>query len=193
MYEAPHDKPAAITPSVFIAPVEHLRERAGTIASRFFDDPSATLSVAGITGTNGKTTCAYLLSQALNHCGRRTAYAGTIGVGFPDSLSASSHTTPDAVELQRQLAELRDQGAECVAMEVSSHALDQHRVSAVIFAIAAFTNLTRDHLDYHGSMDAYGTAKSRLFGMAGLKTCVINIDDTFGAALAGGIDTASSS
>ena len=189
VYEGPHAAPAAVAPSVFVAPVENLRERAGTIASRFFDDPSASLSVAGITGTNGKTTCAWLLSQALSRCGRRAAYSGTIGVGFPGSLAASSHTTPDAVELQRQLAELRDQGAECVAMEVSSHALDQHRVNAVRFAIAAFTNLTRDHLDYHGSMEAYGSAKSRLFAMAGIATCIINIDDRFGAALAGGIDT----
>jgi UDP-N-acetylmuramoyl-L-alanyl-D-glutamate--2,6-diaminopimelate ligase len=104
-------------------------------------------------------------------------------------LSTSSHTTPDAVELQRQLAQLRDQGAECVAIEVSSHALDQHRVNGVRFAIAAFTNLTRDHLDYHGSMDAYGAAKSRLFDMPGLGTCIINIDDSFGASLAGRIDS----
>jgi UDP-N-acetylmuramoyl-L-alanyl-D-glutamate--2,6-diaminopimelate ligase len=189
LYEPPHE-PAALPPSLFVAPVARLRELAGSIAARFFDDPSAALTVVGITGTNGKTTCAYLLAQALDRCGRRAAYAGTIGIGFPGALESATHTTLDSVELQRRLAQLRDQGAECVAMEVSSHALDQHRVAGVEFEIAAFTNLTRDHLDYHGSMESYGAAKARLFDMPGLSACVINIDDSFGAALAGRLDVA---
>jgi UDP-N-acetylmuramoyl-L-alanyl-D-glutamate--2,6-diaminopimelate ligase len=140
--------------------------------------------VAGFTGTNGKTTCAYLLAQALEAAGQASAYMGTIGVGRPGRLAASALTTGDAVTVQRTLAELRGAGAVNVAMEVSSHALDQSRVAAVRFRTAAFTNLTRDHLDYHGTMDSYGAAKARLFSLAGLESRVINVDDAFGRQLA---------
>jgi UDP-N-acetylmuramoyl-L-alanyl-D-glutamate--2,6-diaminopimelate ligase len=109
---------------------------------------------------------------------------GTLGFGRPAQLTSTVHTTPDAVSVQRQLAALRALGAECVSMEVSSHALDQGRVNGVRFNTAAFTNLTRDHLDYHGTMEAYGAAKARLFRVAGLAHRVINVDDPFGAALA---------
>ncbi|MGQ0835894.1 MAG: UDP-N-acetylmuramoyl-L-alanyl-D-glutamate--2,6-diaminopimelate ligase [Gammaproteobacteria bacterium] len=169
---------------VFAAGVPDLTAQVGTIADRFFGAPSAALTVAGITGTNGKTTCAWLLAQALAECRRPAAYAGTLGVGKPGALRASALTTADAVSVHRQLAELRALGAECVAMEVSSHALDQARVAGVRFHTAAFTNLTRDHLDYHGSMDAYGAAKARLLSWPGLSARVINVDDPFGAALA---------
>jgi UDP-N-acetylmuramoyl-L-alanyl-D-glutamate--2,6-diaminopimelate ligase len=168
----------------YVAGLANLSERAGVIADRFFGAPSAGLTVAGITGTNGKTTCAWLLAQALEASGRPAAYMGTLGFGRPPQLTPTVHTTPDAVSVQRQLAALRDLGAECVSMEVSSHALDQGRVTGVRFNTAAFTNLTRDHLDYHGTMDAYGAAKARLFGFEGLTHRVINIDDPFGAALA---------
>jgi UDP-N-acetylmuramoyl-L-alanyl-D-glutamate--2,6-diaminopimelate ligase len=171
-------------PGAFVAGLAHLSEHAGTIAARFFGAPSAQLTVAGITGTNGKTTCAWLLAQALEALGRPAAYMGTLGFGRPPTVTPTVHTTPDAVSVQRQLAALRALGAECVSMEVSSHALDQGRVNAVRFNTAAFTNLTRDHLDYHGTMDAYGAAKARLFGFPGLAQRVINIDDPFGAALA---------
>jgi UDP-N-acetylmuramoyl-L-alanyl-D-glutamate--2,6-diaminopimelate ligase len=140
--------------------------------------------VAGITGTNGKTTCAYLLAQALEAAGRPAAYMGTIGTGRPQRLTASALTTGDAVTVQRTLAALRAAGAASVAMEVSSHALDQARVGAVRFRTAAFTNLTRDHLDYHGSMDSYGAAKARLFALPDLESRVINVDDAFGRKLA---------
>jgi UDP-N-acetylmuramoyl-L-alanyl-D-glutamate--2,6-diaminopimelate ligase len=172
------------TAGAFVGAVAHLGMHAGEIASRFFGAPSAALTVAGITGTNGKTTCAWLLAQALEALGRPAAYLGTLGFGRPPMVTPTVHTTPDAVSVQRQLAVLRALGAECVSMEVSSHALDQGRVNAVRFNTAAFTNLTRDHLDYHGSMDAYGTAKARLFAFPGLAHRVINIDDAFGAALA---------
>ncbi len=169
---------------VFIAPLPGLSHQAGVIASRFFDHPSRALEVAGITGTNGKTTCAWLLTQALEQCGRSGAYMGTLGFGLPGALEDTEHTTSDAVTVQRRLARLRALGARWVGMEVSSHALDQARVAGMRFHTAAFTNLTRDHLDYHGTMGAYGRAKARLFAVQGLVNRVINIDDAFGADLA---------
>jgi UDP-N-acetylmuramoyl-L-alanyl-D-glutamate--2,6-diaminopimelate ligase len=182
------DSPDAGTPKfatdVFVAAVPHLSRRAGLIADRFFGAPSQALTMAGITGTNGKTTCAWLLAQALQFCGRPAAYMGTLGFGRPPALTATEHTTSDAVTVQRHLAALRNLGAECVSMEVSSHAIDQDRVAAVRFNTAAFTNLTRDHLDYHGTMEAYGAAKARLFAWPSLVNRVINVDDPFGLRLA---------
>jgi UDP-N-acetylmuramoyl-L-alanyl-D-glutamate--2,6-diaminopimelate ligase len=168
----------------FVAAVPELTERAGVIADRFFGAPSQALTVAGITGTNGKTTCAWLLAQALQRCRGPAGYMGTLGFGLPPTLTPTVHTTPDAVSVHRQLAALRDQGAECVGMEVSSHALDQSRVNGVRFHSAAFTNLTRDHLDYHGTMEAYAAAKARLFVWPGLAHRIINVDDAFGRQLA---------
>jgi UDP-N-acetylmuramoyl-L-alanyl-D-glutamate--2,6-diaminopimelate ligase len=142
------------------------------------------LRITGITGTNGKTTCAYLLAQCLERLGNAAAYIGTIGWGRPASLAEPTHTTPDAVTVHRMLAKLRASGVREVAMEVSSHALDQRRVDGVRFQVAAFTNLTRDHLDYHGTMLKYGEAKAKLFQHAELAHMVLNIDDEFGRALA---------
>ena len=180
--------PVAVVPDlpseILIAPVPRLREHASLIADRFFGKPSARLAVAGITGTNGKTTCAYLLAQALERCGREAAYMGTIGTGRPGALIASGLTTGDAITVQRTLASLRADGAGSVAMEVSSHALEQARVGAVRFRTAVFTNLTRDHLDYHGTMENYGAAKARLFMREDLESRVINVDDAFGRQLA---------
>ncbi|MGH8295099.1 MAG: UDP-N-acetylmuramoyl-L-alanyl-D-glutamate--2,6-diaminopimelate ligase [Steroidobacteraceae bacterium] len=170
---------------VFAAPVPQLSRRAGIIADRFFGRPSQALTVAGITGTNGKTTCAWLLAQALSRCHRPAAYMGTLGFGFPGALAATANTTADAVSVHRRLAAMKALGAEAVSMEVSSHALDQDRVGGVRFHTAAFTNLTRDHLDYHGTMAAYAEAKSRLFAWPGLAVRVINLDDDHGARLAG--------
>jgi UDP-N-acetylmuramoyl-L-alanyl-D-glutamate--2,6-diaminopimelate ligase len=185
LYE-PDDEASAppLPPQVFVAPLPELAARAGLIADRFFDAPSQRITVAGITGTNGKTTCAWLLAQALQRCRRACGYMGTLGVGMPPQVSAMPHTTPDAVTVHRQLAALAAAGAECVSMEVSSHALDQARVNGVRFHTAAFTNLTRDHLDYHGTMEHYGAAKARLFAWPGLESRIINFDDAFGAALA---------
>ncbi|HEX5458388.1 MAG TPA: UDP-N-acetylmuramoyl-L-alanyl-D-glutamate--2,6-diaminopimelate ligase [Steroidobacteraceae bacterium] len=174
----------------FVAPLAHLSHHAGLIADRFFGEPSQALTVAGITGTNGKTTCAWLLAQALGRCDRPAAYMGTIGFGFPDALADTEHTTSDAVTVHRRLAAMRTLGAEAVSMEVSSHALDQDRVGGVRFHTAAFTNLTRDHLDYHGTMAAYAEAKAGLFAWPGLATRVINVDDEFGARLAGQVSPA---
>ncbi len=168
----------------FIAGVEHLERHTGVLADRFFDRPSQTLTVAGITGTNGKTTCAWLLAQALRELGRPAGYMGTLGYGIPPTVSPTGHTTPDVISVHRQLSELRELGAECVCMEVTSHAMDQERVAAVRFSTAAFTNLTRDHLDYHGSMAAYGAAKARLLQWPTLRYRIINVDDGFGRELA---------
>jgi UDP-N-acetylmuramoyl-L-alanyl-D-glutamate--2,6-diaminopimelate ligase len=185
LYES---SPDAGTPKfgsgVFAAAVPQLSQRASLIADRFFGAPSQALTMAGITGTNGKTTCAWLLAQALQLCGRPAAYMGTLGYGRPPAVTATEHTTSDPVTVQRHLAALRNLGAECVSMEVSSHAIDQDRVAAVRFNTAAFTNLTRDHLDYHGTMEAYGAAKARLFTWPSLVNRVINVDDPFGLQLA---------
>jgi UDP-N-acetylmuramoyl-L-alanyl-D-glutamate--2,6-diaminopimelate ligase len=167
-------------PGVWMAPIDGLGRHASALADRFFGEPSRSLTVTGITGTNGKTTVAWLLAQA-----QQGAYLGTLGAGLPpDRVTAGELTTADAVTVQRQLSAARAAGAACVAMEVSSHALDQDRVAAVRVRVAVFTNLTRDHLDYHGTMEAYGAAKARLFALPSVAARVINIDDAFGAALA---------
>jgi UDP-N-acetylmuramoyl-L-alanyl-D-glutamate--2,6-diaminopimelate ligase len=187
LYEPPAEPAGALEaldPTVFVAAVPRLAARAGVIADRFFGQPSRQLTVIGVTGTNGKTTCAWLCAQALARCARPAGYMGTLGVGVPGALAASAHTTSDAVTVHRRLAELRQLGAGWVAMEVSSHALDQGRIAGVRLHTAAFTNLTRDHLDYHGTMAAYGRAKRRLFETETLVSRVINIDDEFGATLA---------
>lgn len=169
--------------------IDDLGARVSEIAARFYGHPSAALDVIGVTGTNGKTSTVQLLAQALEHLGHRTATIGTLGAGLHGHLDGGERTTPDAIAVQRLLADFRAAGATHVAMEVSSHALDQGRVAAVDFAIAAFTNLTRDHLDYHGSMEAYGAAKAKLVAMAGLRAVATNADDSFGAALAEHIAT----
>jgi UDP-N-acetylmuramoyl-L-alanyl-D-glutamate--2,6-diaminopimelate ligase len=171
--------------SVFIAPVVGLKALVGRIADRFFGWPSSHMRVIGITGTNGKTTCAYLLASCLGRLRSEAAYIGTIGWGRIGSLEVPTHTTPDVVTVHRQLSVLRAQGVRDVAMEVSSHALDQGRVDGVRFHSVALTNLTRDHLDYHPSMEAYGEAKARLFASSGVQHIVINVGDAFGRELAG--------
>ncbi|MFZ0871209.1 MAG: UDP-N-acetylmuramoyl-L-alanyl-D-glutamate--2,6-diaminopimelate ligase [Rhodanobacter sp.] len=164
--------------------IDDLHTQVGEIAARFYDRPAESLRVIGITGTNGKTSCVQLLAQALTFLGHRAATIGTLGAGLYGQLREGERTTPDAVTVQGLLADFRDAGASHVAMEVSSHALEQGRVAAVDFELAAFTNLTRDHLDYHGSMEAYGAAKAKLFAWPGLQAAVINIDDAFGRELA---------
>src|SRR5262249_51213917 len=129
-------------------------------------------------------TCAWLLAQALQRCQRQCGYLGTLGVGLPPQMTPTPHTTPDAIMVHRLLAALAAASAASVSMEVSSHALDQARVNGVRFRTAAFTNLTRDHLDYHGTMEHYGAAKARLLAWPGLESRVINFDDRFGAELA---------
>ncbi len=163
--------------------VRGLRARVGDIAADLAGHPSRELWMVGVTGTNGKTTCSQWTAAALTALGRPTAVIGTLGHGFPGALSGLSNTTPDAIALHPLLAQYRSQGAQAVAMEVSSHALTQDRVSGVHFDVALFTNLTRDHLDYHGDMQRYGEAKARLFAWPGLRCAVINVDDAFGRSL----------
>jgi len=172
---------SATTPTVWI---DGLRDKLGALAARFFGEPARALTVIGVTGTNGKTSTVQLIAQALHDAGRSAATIGTLGAGLVGDLRAGERTTPDAIEVQGLFARFRDAGATHVAMEVSSHALDQGRVNAVGFDLAVFTNLTRDHLDYHGTMDAYGAAKARLFAWPGLRAAIVNVDDAFGRELA---------
>jgi UDP-N-acetylmuramoyl-L-alanyl-D-glutamate--2,6-diaminopimelate ligase len=163
--------------------VPGLSAAVGQIADRFFAEPSAALDVTGVTGTNGKTTTAWLISQAFDQLGCRAAYMGTMGYGLGTELQPSALTTPGVIAVHRRLREMADAGATAVVMEVSSHGLDQGRVDAVRIRTAAFTNLSRDHLDYHGTMEAYGAAKAKLFSMDSVTTAVINTGDAFGADL----------
>jgi UDP-N-acetylmuramoyl-L-alanyl-D-glutamate--2,6-diaminopimelate ligase len=165
--------------------VPHLRQAVGAVADFVYGSPSSSLWTIGVTGTNGKTSCTHWIAEALEHCGRCAAVIGTLGNGLVGALAASPNTTPDACVLHELLSQFRRAGARAVAMEVSSHGLDQGRVNAVAFDVALFTNLSRDHLDYHGTMAAYGAAKARLFAWPGLTACVVNVDDAFGRNLAG--------
>jgi len=178
---APEDHATLDVPLLWI---DRLHEQVGEIAARFHERPSESMCVIGVTGTNGKTSCVQLLAQALTLLGHRAASIGTLGAGVHGQLHEGERTTPDAISVQALLADFRDADVTHVAMEVSSHALEQGRVGAVDFQVAAFTNLTRDHLDYHGSMEAYGAAKARLFAWPGLQAAVINGDDAFGCELA---------
>jgi UDP-N-acetylmuramoyl-L-alanyl-D-glutamate--2,6-diaminopimelate ligase len=164
--------------------VENLAKKAGELCAQWYDHPSKQLKVIGVTGTNGKTSITQWLAQALDASNHRTAVLGTLGNGFPGALVQTGYTTPDAPKLQTQLDELRKSGAKQVAMEVSSHALHQERIAGTEFNCAVFTNLTQDHLDYHGSMADYAEAKAKLFQQTGLKHAVINLDDAFGRELA---------
>jgi UDP-N-acetylmuramoyl-L-alanyl-D-glutamate--2,6-diaminopimelate ligase len=160
--------------------VPGLRARMGEMADRFHARPSRDMSMVGVTGTNGKTSTVQLLAQAWHLRGLRAASIGTLGAGLYGEVVPTGFTTPLVLQMHALLAQLRDAGAKAVAMEVSSHALDQGRVDAVHFDVAVFTNLTRDHLDYHGDMAGYGAAKARLFAWPELQAAVINLDDAFG-------------
>jgi UDP-N-acetylmuramoyl-L-alanyl-D-glutamate--2,6-diaminopimelate ligase len=164
--------------------VKGLREQVGVIAERFFDDPGRDLFIIGITGTNGKTSCAHLLAQAFERLDVCAAVIGTLGWGLVHDLHKISLTTPDPVSLHRTLRDIRTLGATHVCMEVSSHALAQGRVSGVSFDAALFTNLSHDHLDYHNNFADYAAAKELLFEFPALRFAVINRDDDFGRELA---------
>jgi UDP-N-acetylmuramoyl-L-alanyl-D-glutamate--2,6-diaminopimelate ligase len=163
--------------------IADLRRRAGEIASHVYGRPSAKLWTVGVTGTNGKTSCSQWIAQSLTHVGRKCAVIGTLGSGFPGMLEATDNTTPDAARLHAILREFVRDGARAATMEASSHGLVQHRLSGVEFDLALFTNLSRDHLDYHGTMRGYRAAKARLFSWPTLKWAVLNLDDKFGAEL----------
>jgi len=160
-----------------------LRAQISGIAGQVYGEPSRHLWVVGVTGTNGKTSCTHWLAQLLGQVGKPCAVVGTLGNGLLSQLEPALNTTPDAVVLQQALARYRGQGAVACAMEVSSHGLVQERVAGIAFRGALFTNLSRDHLDYHGTLGAYGEAKALLFDAAGLEFAVINLDDPFGMRL----------
>ena len=168
--------------------VEQLKQHAGAIAHAFYQQPDAGMFTVGVTGTNGKTSSAVWLGQALSRGGEPAAVIGTLGVGVfrprgEVEYDVTGYTTPDAVLLARSLAALREKGAASLAIEVSSIGLEQGRVSGMHFDVALFTNLTRDHLDYHGTMEAYESAKVKLFDWPGLKTAVVNLDDAAGVRI----------
>ena len=178
---------AAVVPAglpVAAIPVEGLAGHIGTIANRWFDTPSRSVRLAAVTGTNGKTTIAYLIVRCLQLLDRKCGYIGTLGSGIDEIQGAGGMTTPACVELNSLLAAFRDQGAQHAAIEVSSHALQQRRVDGMYFDAAIFTNLSRDHIDYHGDMRAYGEAKARLFLDNDIKNRIICVDSEFGAELA---------
>ncbi len=155
--------------------VENLGLKLGELAARFYGDPSRFMTVIGITGTNGKTSCSQFLSQVLDDCG----VIGTLGWGEWGRLNKTLNTTPDALAIQKMLAELLKNKKHAVAMEVSSHGLEQGRVNGVMFKGAVFTNISRDHLDYHGTMNAYVRAKLTLLKQPGLAFAVVNLDDVY--------------
>lgn len=164
--------------------IAQLRRQAGVIASEVYGKPSAKLWTIGVTGTNGKTSCSHWVAQSLTRLKRKCAVIGTLGSGFPGRLDIQVNTTPDAVTLHARMRSLARAGAQAVAMEVSSIGLEQDRLAGVEFDVALLTNLTRDHLDYHGTMRRYKAAKTRLFRWPTLSRAVLNIDDPFGSELA---------
>ncbi|WP_245554994.1 UDP-N-acetylmuramoyl-L-alanyl-D-glutamate--2,6-diaminopimelate ligase [Geopsychrobacter electrodiphilus] len=162
---------------------ENIRLAMAQIAQRFYADPSSDLLVIGVTGTNGKTTTSYLLESILKAAGYRPAVFGTVDYRFGSEKIPASHTTPESIELLKLVAEFRGKGANALILEVSSHALEQHRVDGLKFNVAIFTNLTPEHLDFHGTMDAYFSSKARLFDLVPAHSGVINLDDSYGVWL----------
>jgi UDP-N-acetylmuramoyl-L-alanyl-D-glutamate--2,6-diaminopimelate ligase len=175
--------PAGLRLEIPLIVVPELRERLGELASRYYRHPSQGMHIAAVTGTNGKTTVSQLMAQLIRGVGYDCGVIGTLGASLDAQPLEASHTTPDPLALQAVLADWAGQAVPFVSMEASSHALDQGRLNAVDIDTAIFTNLTRDHLDYHGSMAAYGEAKARLFAFASLRTAVLNADDPFSESL----------
>ena len=165
------------------AGVTNLKNRIGEIAAHVYGEPARSMQMIGVTGTNGKTSVTHWIAQSFAGLGKKIAVIGTIGNGFQGELTPALNTTPDAVELQQRLAAYLKQGAVACAMEVSSHGLEQGRVNGTAFNVAVLTNLSRDHLDYHGSMENYANVKAKLFNWPGLDWVVLNVDDPFGQRL----------
>lgn len=163
--------------------VPELAAQVGDIAARWFGEPATRMAITGVTGTNGKTSITWFLRDALNALGHRCALVGTLGVGLKGEEKHTGHTTPDPITLQASLAQVRGAGADHVAMEVSSHALDQGRLGSTVISTAVFSNLSRDHLDYHGDMESYLAAKSVLFSRDGVRLAVVNCDDHAASSL----------
>lgn len=170
-------------PDVILICVHSLRQRLGEIAARYYGNDADAVSMIGVTGTDGKTSVSQFVAFGLQNLGHQPAVIGTNGWGMYGNLQTASLTTPDAISLQKQIAELRKSGASHICMEVSSHALDQWRCSGIDFRVVVLTNLSRDHLDYHETVDAYAEAKARLFKLGSPAAAVINADDDFGQSL----------
>ncbi len=175
--------PIVYRQAVPIIAIDQLNQHISAIAGRFYHDPANAMDIIGVTGTNGKTSCTYFIASVLQQLGMPCGVIGTMGHGLYGDIQSGGLTTPDAMSVQRILAEFKQQGAKHVAMEVSSHSLVQGRVEAIPFKVGVFTNLTQDHLDYHGTMEAYGAAKRRLFAELATQHAVINQDDVFGRTL----------
>jgi UDP-N-acetylmuramoyl-L-alanyl-D-glutamate--2,6-diaminopimelate ligase len=177
-----------IWPAAFAAvpnyAVAGLRDSLGDIAAAIYGNPSEKLWVVGVTGTNGKTSCTQWIAQCFNQLSRKSAVIGTLGNGIPPDLHYTGNTTPNVTVVHAALRDYSDQGVTALAMEVSSHGLDQGRVHGVQFDVAVLTNFTQDHLDYHGDMATYAAVKSKLFAWSGLRYAVLNIDDVLGRELA---------
>lgn len=168
--------------------VPDLGEQASLLAARFYQQPSQAMTIIAVTGTNGKTSVSQFIAAIYQQLGVSCGVMGTLGVGTAEQLHDTGMTTPDPVRVQAMLATMRDAGVEAVALEASSHALSQGRLNAVAVDIAVFTNLSHDHLDYHGTMQAYGEAKARLLRFPTLKAAVINVDDDFGRQLSASLE-----
>ena len=168
--------PDVVQLDVPVVAISDLRRHLGTIAHRFYDGAATGLRLIGVTGTNGKTSSVQMIAQALTDAGESTGTIGTLGIGMFGQLEAGERTTPDVIAVHRAVARMRNRGAANIAMEVTSHALAQGRVDALDFEIAVFTNVTRDHLDFHGSMDAYAATKAQLFAWRSLRAAVINVE-----------------
>ncbi|MAD91991.1 MAG: UDP-N-acetylmuramoyl-L-alanyl-D-glutamate--2,6-diaminopimelate ligase [Gammaproteobacteria bacterium] len=181
------DSSTAIAPTqsdITLVNVENLIDHLGEIANRFYEDPSKDLKIIGITGTNGKTTTAWLLKQCLHYLENCCAYVGTLGSGINKLKTNQGLTTPAVIELHGQLSYFVNAGAKSAVIEISSHSLSQGRVSGIEFDAAIFTNMTQDHLDYHGDMQSYFDSKSKLFLECNPKIKIINIDSDYGMKLA---------
>lgn len=174
------NEPVSENHQVPLIPVFGLQQKLGAIAARFYDYPAKKLRMIGVTGTNGKTSCTHFVAQCLQVLNHPCGIIGTLGSGFYGALNETGYTTPDAIALQSTLAALLQQHAEAIAMEVSSHSIDQGRVNEIEFEVGVFTNLTQDHLDYHGTMQAYAAVKKRFLAELPVKQLVINVDDAYG-------------
>lgn len=170
-----------VTPrNIPIITIKSLREKMGAIAAQFYNHPSQAMKIIMATGTNGKTSCTQYIARVLTMANIPAAVIGTLGNGKPENLQPSTHTTPDAIQIQQLLAEFHDQDYKAVTIEATSHGITQHRLNGTHADIAIFTNLTRDHLDYHQTMEKYAQAKRQLFDFPGLKYGVLNADDAYG-------------
>ena len=177
-----------LNPEAVLLGIDDLKSKIGLLAARFFGNPSSNLNAIGVTGTNGKSTTCHIIASALDHLERKCGVIGTLGCGLFGQLDTSSHTTPDAIEMQRLFHLFNSKQATEVVLEASSHGIDQGRLDGTTLTAAVFTNLTRDHLDYHGDFASYGEVKNRLFKRPGLKYAIVNLDDGFADSIIRSID-----